>query len=349
MKKLLTALLASASLAAIGQVDPGVGNISVTDVNNVNLQSSNLQANSRVVIHLSLQNLNQTNAVNNGKIVLKLGSALSVPKPNNSPTANLNHIFSWTYLSATNSIEGELIDVFPADEYGAETTFELNVGSTGNGTIEAEFTGTGDENPTNNKSTMQYSVVATALPVELLDFTGLKLASNHNKLSWTTANEKDFDFFEIQKANDAKTFEGIGKIKGTTKQTSYLQVYTFDDKDANSPINYYRLKMVDVDGKFKYSNIISLQNELNKSIVGEFYPNPAETFVQIDVVAQSDGEWKLTTTDLAGKVIATKNEYLKKGGNKLHLDTSRWAPGVSLVQFESKNENLSISRKILKQ
>jgi hypothetical protein len=350
MKKIIISLLLAASFSTIGQsVDPGVGNMTVTDASNVSLQANSLVAGTKVLLKMPIQNLNETNPLLAGKIVIKLGAALT---PDASLAASpLNNYFAWSFNATTKTIEGTLINTFPADEYGKNAVFSLDVAASGSGTIESTITGTPDENPTNNKATLNFGIVSSPLPVDLLSFSGKKIAINHNKISWTTAKEKDFSHFEIQKGADAKVFEGIGKITSTTSQTqkSYLQSYEFDDIQANNAINYYRLKMVDKDGTYKFSNIISLQNETNKSIVGEFYPNPAETYVQIDIIAQTEGRWKVTTADLSGRILKTTNEFLKKGGNRLNMSVTDLASGVSIVSFLNEKEGIKVSRKVIKQ
>jgi Secretion system C-terminal sorting domain len=350
MKKIIIGLFFATTIATKAQsVDPGIGALNITDASNVNLAANSLVAGSTILLIVPVQNLNETNAVSNGKVSIKLGASLTPDATYSLATAPLSSYFNWAYNASAKTIEGTLISNFPADNYGIDAVFKLVVATSGSGKVESNFAATPDENPINNNSTLNYNIVSSPLPVTLIEFNGLKIAANHNKLTWITAKEKDFDYFEIQKGADAKVFEGIGKVQGIQTQNSYLQQYKFEDTQANNAINYYRLKMVDNDGSFKYSNIISLQNEVGKSVVGEFYPNPADTYVQIDIISQSESEWKFTTSDLSGRVLKTNSEMLKKGGNKLNISIANWASGISIVSFENVKEGISVSRKIIKQ
>jgi len=96
--------------------------------------------------------------------------------------------------------------------------------------------------------------------------------------------------------------------------------------------NYYRLKMVDRDGSFDYSRIISIANSAEQAVVGSFYPNPSNGKVFVDVYAVESGSWTLTITDAAGKVIGAQVYELKHGMNKIGLD--QLSPGLNLVRFE---------------
>lgn len=183
--------------------------------------------------------------------------------------------------------------------------------------------------------------ISQPLPVNLISFSGKKTGENENTLTWKTSNEKNFENFEIQRSFDAKAFESIGIVKGNK-----AEVYEFVDKFKNSlssAIQYYRLKMNDLDGKFNYSKIISIDNSAEKSIVGIPYPNPSlgKSTIQIDAI--ESGNWTITTYDLIGKAINTQTKYLQKGIN--HLTIENLAKGVSFLKFE--NGKISEIRKVL--
>jgi hypothetical protein len=112
----------------------------------------------------------------------------------------------------------------------------------------------------------------TVLPVTFLSFEGKRIDNNTNFLTWQVSEEKGLSAYHVERSMDGKTFAqtGIVKAKGSNS------VYDFTD---NNPINgqngiYYRLKMVDLDGKLNYSKIIYLESD---KILrgGKIYPNPA--------------------------------------------------------------------------
>lgn len=96
------------------------------------------------------------------------------------------------------------------------------------------------------------------LPIELLSFYG-KSHIYYNELRWTTASENNNDYFNIEKTRDGTYFYNISTIKGAGNSTQKLE-YLFIDRDIEDGINYYVLKQTDYDGKFKYSDIISIDN-----------------------------------------------------------------------------------------
>jgi hypothetical protein len=175
------------------------------------------------------------------------------------------------------------------------------------------------------------------LPVTLFSFTGKSDGKNQNLLKWITADEKDFDRFEVQRSSDARSFETIGvvfgqKVKGEeVNESGILNTYTFTDLTAG-PSNYYRLKMRDKDGSFDYSRIISIENSAEQAVVGSFYPNPSNGKVFVDVYAVESGSWTLTVIEPSGKIIGTRVHDLKKGMKKISVHGL--STGLNLVRFE---------------
>ena len=117
----------------------------------------------------------------------------------------------------------------------------------------------------------------TFLPVELVTFFG-ELAHQGVTLTWETASEWNNEGFEIQRSVNGIHWTGIDFING--KGTSHeVNQYTYHDGHPSPGINYYRLKQMDYDGAFEFSNIISVSGEERKSI--GVFPNPAHEVIQI--------------------------------------------------------------------
>jgi hypothetical protein len=99
------------------------------------------------------------------------------------------------------------------------------------------------------------------LPIELLYFKGVKDKLS-NKLFWSTASESNNDFFTVEKSTNGIDWEIIDRQNGAGNSSIQLNYY-FLDQSVESLINYYKLKQTDYDGKFKYSDIISIDNRMN--------------------------------------------------------------------------------------
>lgn len=116
--------------------------------------------------------------------------------------------------------------------------------------------------PIANSSYVTITVV-NGLPIELLYFNVVG-NKNKNTLFWSTASESNNDYFNIEKTKNGNDWISIVMMDGAGNSSTQLY-YSFSDENVESVINYYRLKQTDFDGKFKYSDIISVDNRDSKS------------------------------------------------------------------------------------
>jgi hypothetical protein len=142
------------------------------------------------------------------------------------------------------------------------------------------------------------------LPIELVDFNG-KYLNNQNVLSWVTASEKDNDYFILERSEDAREFSPIGKIDGAGNSNSFLNYQFVDIKPINQ-VAYYRLKQIDFDGQFSYSQVIALRNNQKLSAELKAYPNPSDGHFLITNIPFDEGE------DFVCQVYNLQGELLKK-------------------------------------
>lgn len=126
-----------------------------------------------------------------------------------------------------------------------------------------------------------------ALPVELLYFYAEKEGENV-RLDWQTATELNNSHFEVEWSKDGVNFEKIGKITGAGTTTE-VQFYDFLHINPINGENYYRLRQVDFDGKFEYTNIIQIEFQQSNISTIEIYPNPASHYLKVES-EQSIGE-----------------------------------------------------------
>jgi hypothetical protein len=146
-----------------------------------------------------------------------------------------------------------------------------------------------------------------ALPVLLSNFYAI---SNQNEVTvhWSTTFEMNNDHFDLERSHDGINFEKITEVKGQdTKNTPSTYVYADTDVNTLLPV-YYRLKQVDVDGQFNYSNLIVLNGAEGSTSI-DIYPNPLEEGATLYARFGQEDEGKASVSlfDLSGKLI---HEYL---------------------------------------
>ncbi|MRX48498.1 T9SS type A sorting domain-containing protein [Pedobacter puniceum] len=188
-----------------------------------------------------------------------------------------------------------------------------------------------------------YFHAATTLPVTLTDFVA-EAASNGVVLNWKTASEEKFNGFEVEHRTDNSDFKAINGafISGGKNTYSYTH---------NNPVNgnnYYRLKMVDQDGTFEYSDIEVVQYGLaNADVKITCYPNPVTDQLNISFNASATGEAIISLQDLQGRTISQTKVNAASGDNQAVINTSSLNKGVYLVSI-SLNGKVLGSQKVVK-
>jgi hypothetical protein len=120
-----------------------------------------------------------------------------------------------------------------------------------------------------------YNQTFTTLPITLNSFSATAKDNSQTLLNWTTANAVNFDHFVIQRSTNGSTFSDVSTVAAATEDSTSTQSYSYTDQDDYDGTLYYRLVMVDKDGKFSYSNILSISLQKAKTI--RIYPTVVES------------------------------------------------------------------------
>jgi len=182
------------------------------------------------------------------------------------------------------------------------------------------------------------------LPVELTFFEA-KVINKKVLLSWQTASELNNEKFEIEVSEDGREFEKIAEVKGKGT-TLEQQGYSFEVKNPRKGISYYRLKQIDFDGKFEYSEVISVNFKEKNGEFGEFYPNPSKSgLVNLDYLAQNNDKIIVSVFDMTGKLVNSQIQQIVSGDNNLNFDFSELKTGIYIVKIG--NDRNPIHRKLI--
>jgi len=173
---------------------------------------------------------------------------------------------------------------------------------------------------------------AIVLPVELVYFSG-SITGCQVELKWSAASEINFSHYEVEQSEDGRNFKKIKKIVSIGELTS--ADYSFMDIKPGKD-NYYRLKMVDNDESFEYSNIINLSLDCKKVDGLKIYPNPlSEVQLTVEMYTESSSA-VLLITDFTGKKVKTLNLDTEYGQNTLRIDTGDLPNGTYFI-YDSTN------------
>jgi len=255
------------------------------------------------------------------------------------PTGGAAGWFDWTYNAGLNTYQGVQNQEIAGGPTAGLITFNVNV--TG---LETEMAGfnanlgnvaglTG--NDVDDDQVAVFVPIDSPLPVELISFTGRKV-ENANELNWRTASEENNAGFEIEKSADGVTWEIIGweAGRGTSNE---LNVYSFIDRLPFLGDNYYRLKQIDFDGQFEYSESINVRN-VDELVIIDVSPNPSPGRVTVAVTNPSREKIQVTIFDSIGNVV-WESEVL----NNLEF----WKRNFDLHQREMYFASVKVGRDVI--
>ncbi|MGI8950815.1 MAG: choice-of-anchor J domain-containing protein [Chitinophagaceae bacterium] len=179
---------------------------------------------------------------------------------------------------------------------------------------------------------------AGTLPVSFINFDGV-LRNGQAILNWSTANEINNKGFEVQKSLDGQTFAAIGFVQGAGS-SSNVSNYSFTDAKLLSGSDYYRLKQIDLDGRFSYSSVIKLDfTKFDWAILGNPVTNNSWVQLQLDKPANVS----LQIISLNGKIMEIINKgNISAGTYTVPLNLSNAAPGMYVIKMIVNNQIFSM-------
>jgi hypothetical protein len=160
-------------------------------------------------------------------------------------------------------------------------------------------------------------------------------------LAWQTASERNNAGFEVQRRTEKRGASGEWQVLGFVRgagTTTERQSYSFLDRTATGNVQY-RLKQIDFDGQFEYSNIIEINAGLPKTFVLEQnYPNPFNPTTVMSYQLPVASEVSLKLFDVLGKEVATLvNERQEAGAYNYTLNASNLSSGVYFYRLQAGN------------
>jgi len=182
---------------------------------------------------------------------------------------------------------------------------------------------------------------SVVLAVEMLDLTARHDSDKGmNVVDWITTKEVNSDFFSIERSiNGTDEFVEIGTERASGNTNSRTD-YFYNDTELNeSGIYYYRLRLVDLDGASRYSNVVSvkvIEDKLkNQKVTLDVYPNPVLNQINIDLVTEYDSKIDGGIYDAIGQLIEkVDNDNVTAGKTSMTMDVSELPAGTYLFRMQ---------------
>ncbi len=197
--------------------------------------------------------------------------------------------------------------------------------------VNGVFGTTNTSNASGGLTELVLNTSCSTLPVSLLTFTGIA-AKEKAKLVWTTASEINFSSFSIERSKDGRVFNSIGSKRATGDNS----VYNYED-DLLPGLSFYRLKMIDNDGQFSYSDQVKFSN--NNTIGLTISPNPVVNELTLSHPQAKSGAIVQVYT-VTGQRIFTKNIALN--ATQTNIDVAVLTSGIYLLKYTNNNEERTV-------
>lgn len=192
--------------------------------------------------------------------------------------------------------------------------------------------------------------VQSALPVTLLNFSA-SLRNNIATLTWESENEINFSHYEIERRSSAGSYMIAGS-RSPAASNSSRRLYQFTDNLSamTGKVFFYRLKIIDLDGTYKYSREVMVRKEDNMLTGLHISPNPLQrpADATIRFHAATTGWATIRLTDMSGKICWEQQNRVSSGINSLALQgITKLIPGMYTLQVISGEEILGTKLSVL--
>jgi len=207
------------------------------------------------------------------------------------------------------------------------------------------FFGTPGIPPTNNSGAAPSFVPLqpiTVIPVKFIGFTVAK-SNNDAILKWEVANEDaNTDRYELERSfngTDFTSFATVAKNAGSSANNSYTSTdANVAARTMNTGIVYYRVKQVDKDGHFAYTEIRNIKFTGTKGFAASVFPNPVKDIATVNIDITTATEIFIFVTDAAGKELQKLTMDAAVGGNTTKVNMSAFAAGTYLFKIKAGDE-----------
>lgn len=197
----------------------------------------------------------------------------------------------------------------------------------------------------NNTIVDDYSVYftsATALPLLLTSFDGY-YSNGKNELNWKTETEVNTDHFVIERSINGSDYVEVGKVQAKGLTGNLINYYQFTDGLINAEsFNrfFYRLKMVDKDGAYKYSKLVITTRPNERDLQVLVYPNPVLRNTTLQIKKADNNMSVIEVFNSMGQRVYTKRLTANLYNTSIDVPAN-WSPGIYMIRVSDSKESWS--------
>jgi hypothetical protein len=176
------------------------------------------------------------------------------------------------------------------------------------------------------------------LPITLEYFTARKNTATSSILNWKTLQEINTASFDIERSNDAIGFKKIGAVNAAGNSNVGIE-YSFIDNNPLQGMIYYRLKQIDINGRFVYTPArLIIFDKLDAATV-KYYPNPTNGILTIELSIANSNEIRVVNICNTVGAVVNQLKIAENAGSKMQIDLSKYAKGIYFIQVKTATVN----------
>ncbi len=251
----------------------------------------------------------------------------------------LNSRITGTYIGLTGVVSGSTVTLYGV-RFSASTNslFKITDNTGYNGemsTIATPLTNLATAGANTVFRGISLSPKETTQPVSLSSFTA-KSINQGAQLNWITTSEQNNSHFEIYRSTDRQNFTFLGDVKGNGTSDRVLN-YLFIDQLIPAGTSYYKLRQVDIDGKYKEYGPVVIHSDLQKA--DDITLSVKENSIELGITA-SGPKAEIIIRNVSGQKIISTSANLNKGINQVNIPFQQ-NPGLYILSVKQENEVLT--------
>jgi Secretion system C-terminal sorting domain len=223
-------------------------------------------------------------------------------------------------------------DLFSAQGYWTAVNLSFPIGADNNSTVKFAFHWSNDGNGIGTDPSVAIDDItvtyATTLPIELTDLRATK-KNLGNSISWTTLSEANASHFVIEYSEDGTNFRNQGNVDAFGNSANSLDYSFFHETYSSN--NYYRIRTVDMDGQYAYSEIVYVKNEL-----GFIRLQQELNYFTVFGIEETNGS--VNVYDLSGNII-TETISFGNGQSEVRFNLENLSRGIYIIEVATPKGN----------
>jgi hypothetical protein len=256
----------------------------------------------------------------------------------NIPSDNAFHTYHFIYNAST-GLATVAVDGTTVGSYQAPAATALSWTGAGNVTVGQIMDGTGSNVSVLDNLIVKNPIGFSTLPLDLLSYDAVRTGAA-NELTWKTTHEIEVREFVVERSVDGVNYTAIGSVAAHQEYMA-VEDYRFED-GLPAAVNYYRLKITNLDGSYGYSPVKKIGNAVSAVIVS-CYPNPVVNYVNVKVSGMESATYMIATMD--GKILQSGVIV----GGQASLNVSGAPKGLLIVRVGNERDGSAETFKVFKQ